>query len=297
VIVFEEISRPVPAAGEALVRVVASGVAPWDSWIRAGRSKLPQPLPLTLGSDIAGVVEAIGPGVTTVAAGADVYGVTNPRFVGANAEFATASADMISSKPGRLSFTEAASVPVVAVTAWQMLFEHAQLQAGQTVLVHGAAGNVGSYAVQLARRHGVHVIATARAHEVNAVRQLGASDVVDVTTVRFENVVAGVDAVIDTVGGDVQARSFATLRPGGILVSAVAPPDVQQSGRDDVRGTFFIVDVKAPHLTRITALFDAGELTAHVGAVLPLSECRSAHEMIDGLRPRPTGKIVLSDAA
>src|SRR5689334_18114400 len=179
VIVVEDIPRPVPATGEVLVRVAASGVAPWDALIREGKSKVsPQP-PLTLGSDLAGVVEAIGPGVSEFSNGDDVYGVTNGQFVGANAEYAVASASMIGRKPSRLSHLEAASLPVVAVTAWQMLFEHARPQAGQTVLILGAAGNVGAFAVQFAANAGFHVVAVVGTKDVDYARSLGAADVID----------------------------------------------------------------------------------------------------------------------
>jgi len=140
VILVEDIPRPGPAAGEVLVRVAASGVAPWDALIRAGRSKVSPPPPLTLGSDLSGVVEAVGADVTPFKIGDDVYGVTNPQFIGANAEFAIASAAMVGLKPQRLTHLEAASVPVVAVTAWQMLFEHARPEPGHTILILGAAG-------------------------------------------------------------------------------------------------------------------------------------------------------------
>ncbi len=159
---FEEVPRPTPGTGEVLVKVAAASVGPWDGWIRSGRSALPQPLPLTLGSDLSGETVGVGSGVTDLRAGDQVYGVTNPRFVGAYAEYAVASAVMVSRKPASLTYIEAASVPVIAVTAWQGLFDHAQLKAGQTAVIHGAAGNVGAYAVQLARRAGVRTIATAR---------------------------------------------------------------------------------------------------------------------------------------
>src|ERR1043166_2447535 len=139
---FERILRPHPSPGEVLAKVKAAGVGPWDGWIRAGKSALPQPLPLTLGSDLSGDIVAVGPGVSDLRAGDQVYGVTNPRFIGAYAEYALAFAGMVSRKPASLTYIEAASVPVIAVTAWQALFDQAQLKAGQTVLIHGAAGNV-----------------------------------------------------------------------------------------------------------------------------------------------------------
>ena len=198
-----------------LVKVEAAGVGPWDGWIRAGKSALPQPLPLTLGSDLSGEIAAVESGVSDLRLGDQVYGVTNPRFVGAYAEYAVASAAMVSRKPTTLSHIEAASVPVIAVTAWQGLFDQAELKAGQTVLIHGAAGNVGSYAVQLARRAGVRAIATAATEDVPFVRSLGADTVIDFQTHRFEEALHDADAVLDLVGGETQERSFQVLRRGG----------------------------------------------------------------------------------
>src|SRR6266567_9585331 len=159
VIVIDDLARPNPGQGELLVRVMATGVGPWDALIREGKSKVSPPPPLTLGSDLSGIVEAAGPEVTEFKKGDVVYGVTNPQFVGAQAEYAVASATMIARKPLRLSHLEAASAPVVAVTAWQMLHNYAHVQARQTVLILGAAGNVGAYAVQLAANAGLHVVA------------------------------------------------------------------------------------------------------------------------------------------
>src|SRR6266702_8211932 len=222
---FERILRPHPSPGEVLVKVKAAGVGPWDGWIRAGKSALPQPLPLTLGSDVSGEIVAVGPGVSYRRPGDQVYGVTNPRFIGAYAEYAVASAEMVSSKPTSLTHVEAASVPVIAVTAWQALFDHAQLKAGQTVVIHGAAGNVGSYALQLARHAGVQTIATVSKSDVSFVRNLGADKVIDYRTERFEKEIRDADAVIDLVGGETQSRSFQVLRRGGKLISAVSRPD------------------------------------------------------------------------
>src|SRR5262249_16061042 len=146
--------------GEVLVKVEAAGVGPWDGWIRAGKSALPQPLPLTLGSDLSGEIVAVGREVSHLSVGEQIYGVTNARFIGAYAEYAWASAAMVSRKPTSLTHIEAASVPVISVTAWQALFDQAQLTAGQSVLIHGAAGNVGTYAVPLACRACVRTIAT-----------------------------------------------------------------------------------------------------------------------------------------
>jgi len=291
---LERVLRPDPGPGEVLVKVAAAGVGPWDAWIRAGKSAVDQPLPLTPGSDLSGQIVALGAGVSGLRAGDQVYGVTNPRFVGAYAEYAVASAAMIARTPASLTGIEAASVPVVAVTAWQALFDHAKLEAGQTVVIHGAAGNVGAYAVQFARRAGVKIVATAAAADFPFVRKLGANSVIDYTSRRFEEEIREADAVIDLVGADIQTRSFQVLRRGGKLISAVSAPDQRLAERYGVHAAFFLVDVSTQQLTNIASLLDRGELTVHVGAVLPLAEAREAHLMLEHLRPWPKGKIVLA---
>ncbi len=153
VIAIDEIPRPAPGEGEVLVRTAVAGVGPWDALIREKKSVVDVPLPITLGSDLSGVVEAVGPGITQFHADDEVYGVTNKNFCGAYAEFAVAAVQGIAPKPRSLSFAQAGGAPVVAVTAWQMLFDYARMKAGQTVLIHGAAGNVGAYAVQLGVRN------------------------------------------------------------------------------------------------------------------------------------------------
>lgn len=297
VMILERVVRPDPGPGEVLVRVAAAGVGPWDGWIRAGKSALPQPLPLTPGSDLCGEVVALGAGVSGLRAGEQVYGVTNPRFIGAYAEYALARAAMISSKPVSLTCVEAASVPVVAVTAWQALFDQAGLEAGDTVLIHGAAGNVGAYAVQLARRANLRIVATAGAGDLSFVSSLGADMVIDFESQRFEEKIRDADAVIDLVGSETQTRSFQVLRPGGKLISAVSKPDQQLAQRYGVEAAFFLVDVSTRLLAQIARLLDDGELTARVGAVLPLADAREAHLMLENLRPHPNGKIVLAVAA
>jgi NADPH:quinone reductase-like Zn-dependent oxidoreductase len=291
---FESVPVPAPGPGEVLVKVRAAGVGPWDGWIRAGRSALPQPLPLTLGSDLSGDIEVVGPDVSDLRVGEQVYGVTNPRFIGAYAEYALASAAMIARKPTSLTYIEAASVPVIAVTAWQGLFDQAQLQAGQTVVIHGAAGNVGAYAVQLARRAGIRVIATAATDDVAFVRELGADRVVDFKTERFEDAAREVDAVLDLVGGETQTRSFPILRHAGRLVSTVSQPDERLARSHGVNSTFFLVDVTSQYLGEIADLIDSGKLRTRVGTAIPLRDAREAHLMLEGLRRPPKGKIVLT---
>jgi NADPH:quinone reductase-like Zn-dependent oxidoreductase len=294
---FEQVRRPTPGHGEVLVKVEAAGVGLWDAWIREGKSASPQPLPLTPGSDLSGDVVAVGPAVSDLRVGDQVYGVTNSRFIGAYAEYAVACAAMVSKKPTSLTYIEAASVPVVAVTAWQALFDQAHVKEGQTVLVHGAAGNVGAYAVQLARRAGVRTIATAATKDIPFVHDLGVERAIDYQTQRFEEEVRDADAVIDFVGGETQERSFQVLRRGGKLVSAVSPPDQHLAQSHGVEAAFFLVNVTSQHLAEIADLIDGGKLRTRVGTVLPLADAREAHFMMEGIRSHPDGKIVLAVGA
>jgi len=291
VITNDDLPRPEPAAGQLLVRVKAAGVGNWDALIREGKIEL-QPLPLILGSELSGIVESIGAEVSGFKLGDEVYGATNDQFSGAYAEYALPLARKMAQKPKPLNFIEAASAPVVTVTAWQMLFEYAQVTAGQTVLILGAAGNVGSYAVQLASQAGLHVVATATTADLGYVRSLGAEKVVDYKEERSQEPFTGLDVVLDTVGGDSQQRSLRLLKPGGILVSVVSPVPETTQKRYGVRAAYFYVDVTTARLNRITELFDRGKLVTNVGTVLPLEEVRIAHEMLGGA-PHKRGKIVL----
>ena len=276
VISVEDIVLPPPSAGEVLVQVKVGGVGPWDAWIRAGKSALPQPLPLTLGADLSGVVVAVGPGVAHLANGDPAFEVTNSRFIGSYAEYAIASAAMVARKPSALGDLEAAAIPVVAVTAWQALFEHARVSRGDTIVVHGAAGSVGTFVVQLAHNAGVRVIATARGQDLGYVRDCGADEVIDIGAQRFEDAVRDADAVIDLVGGEAQTRSFAVLRSGGVLVSAVSPPDQALAERQGVRALFFLVDVRTERLAELASMIENGSLRTAIGTVLPLSAARAA---------------------
>jgi NADPH:quinone reductase-like Zn-dependent oxidoreductase len=295
IISIEEIPNPEPGDGEVVVQVKAAGIGPWDAWIRSGKSVLQQPLPLILGSDLSGVIHSIGARVEGLQIGDEVFGVTNERFTGAHAEYAVAKTAMIAPKPKSLNHTHAASVPVVAVTAWQMVFELAQLVPGQSVLIHGGAGNVGAYAVQLAKRAGAMVIATASAKDLTYVRSVGANGVIDYRARRFEEQVKDIDAVLDTVGGEALDRSYGVLKRGGILVSAAARPSKEKAEQHGVRALFFLVEVTTQRLRKIAELIDAGELKTEVGEVLWLNEAYQGHEMLEGA-PHRRGKIVIKVA-
>jgi NADPH:quinone reductase-like Zn-dependent oxidoreductase len=290
VVEVQDVPIPEPGAGELLVRVAAAGVAPWDAIIRDGRSKVSPPPPLTLGSDVAGTVERVGDGVTEFHVGDAVYGVTNAQFVGAHAEYAACNAGMIALKPAALNPIEAASAPVIGVTAYQMLVDHAAATPGDTVLITGAAGNVGAYAVQLAVSAGIRVVAVVRGDGAGLMRDLGADAVVRSTDAGFERALPPVDAILDLVGGDTLERCMAALKPGRKLVTVVTEHPAPK--RPDVQTLFFYADVTTARLRRLTDLFERGKLSARVGSVLPLDQARRAHQMLGGA-PHEPGKIVL----
>ena len=288
VLVLEQAPVPQPGAGQVLVRVVAAGVNPADWKIRAGLYKpfRELPLPFTPGLEAAGTVEAVGPGVTAFKPGQAVFGAV----MGGYAQYALAAATDLQPKPTNLTFEEAASVPVGALTAWGSLFETAKLQAGQRVLVQGAAGGVGIFGVQLAHWKGAYVIGTASAGNAEFVRSLGADQVVDYKAAPFETVLHDLDMVFDTVGGEVFERSPKVLRAGGVLVTVaaqIAPEMGKAEGVSVLRGGRAQVE----SLAKIAGLLAAGKVKTYVSAILPLAEARKSHEMSQSGHTR--GKIVL----
>jgi NADPH:quinone reductase-like Zn-dependent oxidoreductase len=290
IIRIEEVRVPDPGEDEILVQVHAAGVGPWDGWIRAGKSVLPQPLPLTLGSDVSGFVVAAGRNAAQFTVGQSVYGVTNKSFTNGYAEFACCRASMMASKPEEISHIDAASVPVIAATAWQMLFDHAHLVRGQSVLIHGGAGSVGRFAIQFARSAGLKVTTTASANAAAALKSLGADVILDRDFTGAEKV----DCAIDLVGGPSQEGLMSLVRQGGALVSAVSEPNVARAHSAGIRAAFMLVDVTTQVLEDFGALFRAGDLKTFVGSILPLREASTAHHMLEGHLLRAPGKIVLS---
>ena len=290
VVEVQDVPVPSPGPNEVLVRVGAAGVAPWDAIIREGKSEVSGTAPLTLGSDLAGVVDRVGDGVKDFRVGDAVYGVTNPQFVGAQADYAVCQAGMIAPRPRGLSDLEAASAPVIAVTAAQMLFEYADAKPGQTVLIVGAAGNVGAYAVQMAVGSGIKVVAVARKRDEQVLRELGVNVIVDSEALDFAHGLPRVDAILDLVGGEIVERSVSALKENGRLVSVVSDKIATQ--RDDVKPVFFYAEVTTARLRKMTEMFEGGKIRAKVGSVLPLEEARRAHEMLAGA-PHERGKIML----
>ncbi|MGW7367097.1 NADP-dependent oxidoreductase [Streptomyces sp. NPDC054841] len=293
---YESAPRPEAAAGEVLVAVRAASItagelawdATWtDSLDATGRDRTPT----VPAHEFSGVVAALGSGVTDLAVGDDVYGLIPFTRDGAAAEYVTVPAGMLASKPAALDHEHTAALPLAALTAWQALVDHAALQPGQHVLIHGGAGGVGTFGVQIAVALGGRVTATSSARDKDFVTGLGAERVIDYEAERFEDLVRDADVVFDLVGGETLERSWVTLRPGGILVSIVQPPDQEKAAAHGVRGLFFIVVPDRPGLVAINELIDEGKLRPVVDRVVPLTETRAAYEAL--LTEHPRGKVVL----
>ncbi len=275
---YEEAPQPTPGDGEVVIRVQAAAVTPTElHWgpTSTTRSGAPRPLPIILGHEFSGEISAVGSGVRGVGQGDAVYGMNDWFGDGAQAEYCVARAADIAPKPRRASHVEAAVTPISALTAWQGLIVRARLSAGQRVLIHGAAGGVGSFAVQLARRRGARAIGTASAANLQFVRDLGAEEALDYRATRFEQVVHDVDVVFDTVGGDTLARSWTVLKPGGTMITIAASEEGTAEPR--ARAAFFIVEPNRGQLEEVARLIDAGELRPIVGDLFPLAEASRAY--------------------
>jgi NADPH:quinone reductase-like Zn-dependent oxidoreductase len=285
------VPRPEPKEDEALVRVIASGVNPADPLTLSGKyaREFGTHLPLIPGYDIAGVVEKTGAKVTNLKAGDAVYGY--PTFGGGWAEYITVKQWEVAAKPKTLNFAEAAAVPMGALTAWQALVDTAQLHPGQTILVHGGSGGVGSFAVQIAKARGARVIATASTANQDLLKQLGADVAIDYTKTRFEDVAKDVDAVLDPVGKETLARSYGVVKKGGIVMSLVARPDPVELEKRGIRGAAISVHPDAEDLAEIARLIDSGKIKPVVTEVLPLSEAIAAQRQAETHHTR--GKLVL----
>lgn len=292
---YEDIPRPVPDPGEVLVRVHAASVNPVDYKIRSGFARgmfATSPFPTALGGDIAGVVEETGSGVTAFKAGDAVFGMIG--LIGAYTEYVAVKAESLALKPQTLDFVQAASVPLVGLTAWQALFDTAQLQAGQRVLIHAAAGGVGSIAVQLARWRGAQVTGTASPGNADYVRSLGAEAVIDYRGTPIESMPGSFDVVLDAAGGDTAVRSLNLLKPGGIVVVVAGRPSPREPDDQGRRLVGIIVQPNGGKLAQIAAAIDAGAVRTEIAAVFPLAQAGDAHTLIEQGHTR--GKIVLSVA-
>ena len=291
----EDAPMPEPREGEVLVRVHAAGINPVDWKTCAGEgvaSRLEDPFPFIPGWDVSGVVEALGAGVSDFKVGDAVCGMVRWHWGGGGyAEYVAAPAADLVAKPGTMDDSQAAGLPLAALTAWQALFETTDLQAGQTVLIHAAAGGVGHVAVQLAKWKGARVIGTASARNEAFLRELGVDRVIDYNETRFEDVAGDVDVVLDGVGGEIQERSWGVLKPGGMLASIRGRPGAEQAEARGVRARHVSVRAEQAQLRAIADLANEGRLRVHVHETLPLEQVRKAHEMSKTGHTR--GKLVL----
>jgi NADPH:quinone reductase-like Zn-dependent oxidoreductase len=267
--------QPAPGDGELLIRVFAAGVTPTELlWYPTTHTKTGEArMGAIPGHEFSGVIAAVGSGVEGFAAGEEVFGLNDWFADGATAEYCLTKATFVAAKPARLSHVEAASVPIGVLTAWQGLFDRASLQPGERLLVHGGAGSVGLFAVQLGNYRGAHVIATASARDSEFVTRLGAQQVIDYRKGRFEESVGKVDVVLDTVGGEILERSWAVLKPGGRMVTVAA----EEEKAERAKSAFFIVEPNASQLGAIAELLQSGQIRTGVAAVVPFSLAADAY--------------------
>ncbi|GAU65795.1 putative oxidoreductase [Streptomyces sp. NBRC 110611] len=296
VLELTEADRPRPLLNEVLVRVHAAGVNPIDAHVRSGAIPLLGEPPFVVGWDISGVVEEVAPGVSRFAVGDEVFGMPLiPRAAGGYAEYVAAPSRQLARKPAALDHPHAAALPLAGLTAWQALVDAAGVGRGRRVLVHGGGGGVGHLAIQIAKARGAEVVTTASAAKSAFVRALGADEVIDYRTADFADAVAGVDVVLDSVGGDTALRSLSVLRPGGTLVTIVEMRNQVLARTAADRGLRCVgVTAEPDHvgLTELAALADSGQLRVHLARTLPLSAAAQAHRLIES--GSTMGKVVLT---
>lgn len=289
---YSDVNRPEPKEDEVLIKVYASGVNPFDWKVRDGMGEMFKlQLPVVLGTEIAGTVEQAGTEVKNFKVGDEAFGSLDAMRGGGYAEYTIAKESEIALKPKNMDFETAASVPVGALTAQRAVFDTAHLESGQTILIHGAAGVVGSMAVQFAKAKGARVVGTASGEDLEFVKSLGADTVIDYKKEKFEEVVKDADVIFDTVGGDTQERSFQVLKKGGFLVSTVMPPSPDKAKEFGVQAAMVNTPPNAERLSEASGLIESGKLKTRVGMVLPLSEVKKVHELSKAGHTH--GKIVL----
>lgn len=294
VLVFEDTEIPTPSDGQVLIRSHASSVNPFDCAARAGYMSgwYPYNFPHTLGLDVSGIVESVGNGVTEFKPGDMVWARSDPASNGGYAEYVCVDASDVSAKPRSLDLLHAAALPHVGLTAWRALVDVAQLSSGQSVLIHAAAGGVGTFAVQLAKSYGAKVIGTSSGKNLELLRELGADEVIDYTQVPFEKVAKDVDVVLDAVGADTQERSWSVIRPGGVLLSLVQAPSEEAAAKHGVRQQLVAAFPPAGQVLRqISALVDAGKIKPVIAGIHPLSETPMVHDLVSARHSR--GKHIL----
>lgn len=287
--------KPEVSAGKILVEVHAASVNPADWKMREGffAQMIPLKFPATLGGDFSGVVAEVGEGVSDFKKGDQVYGQAHALSgnSGTLAEFALTGAKTVSQKPEKLSHIEAAAIPLAGVSAWQALVDHMNLESGQKILIHGGAGGIGSFAIQIAKNIGAYIATTASAKDTDYVKKLGADKVIDYQKEKFEDLISGYDAVFDTVGGETYRKSFQVLRKGGIIVSMLEAPSEELMKQYGVKAISQFTQVTSERLAALAKLVDEGVLKVHVDKIFPLDQAGEALEYLKN--GKPTGKVVV----
>lgn len=295
VMTINEVPKPKPAAGQVLVEIHAAGVNPFDWKVREGYMKqwVPLTLPATLGGDMSGVITELGEGVSGFTVGQEVFGSANSvSGDGSFAEFAPVPVETIATKPQKLDFTQAAALPLAAASAYLAVVETLHVQSGQKVLIHGGAGGIGGFAIQIAKHLGAYVAATAKAADVPYVQECGADEVIDYQTEQFDQKLSDFDAVFDTVGGETYTRSFSVLKAGGHIASMVEKTNEELAQKHGVTAHYISSEATAERLAHIADLLEQNALMVHVDKVFPLDQAAEALEYVKTGQHK--GKVVIA---
>ncbi len=296
VLKYQDAPKPEPKSDEILVRVMAAAVNPVDTYVRQGKLSRGGGIggPMIIGYDIAGIVEKTGADAKKFKAGDQVYCYLSVMRGGGYAEYAVAKESETALKPKNINFVEAAAVPLAATTAWQALIDTAKIDKGQTVLIHGGSGGVGSFAIQIAKARGTKVIATASTAHQELLKQLGVDQAIDYTTTKFEDVVKDVDVVLNCVRADALGRSYGVVKKGGIIVSITDEPDQNECTKHGIRGTRMGAHPDSKVLNELTTLIEAGKMKSIVSQTFPLADASKAHQQVE--THHTLGKVVLKVA-
>ncbi len=288
-LVLEEVPIPVPGEGEVLINMKASAVNPWDWKLRSGKYKdqTPVTFPFIPGIEGAGVIESVGPGVTRLNTGDSVYG----NFFGTYGEYAIAPESKLFVKPYLLAYETASAIPVASQTAWSTMIDIAGIHRGHRVLIHGAAGSVGSFAVQLAKWAGGYIFVTASAEYKRYLQSIGADRFIDYRTAQFEGLAKDIDVVLDTIGGEILERSWKVLKKGGLLISIVTPPSQEKADDYGVRAVYRNGGISDEGLRQIESMVNEGALLPVVRRIFPLEEAAEAQDLSESGHGK--GKVVL----
>jgi NADPH:quinone reductase-like Zn-dependent oxidoreductase len=291
---YEDAPMPVINPDDVLVKVIATSINPIDWKVRKGQHGNDRAFPIILGWDVSGVIEKVGDEVKNYKVGDEVYARPDPSRNGTYAEYVAVRAKEIYFKPKSIDHIKSAAVPLAGLTAWQGIFEHGKLKARQKILIHGASGGVGTFAIQFAKWMGAYIIGTASEKNSAFLKELGADEVIDYQKEHFEEKLKDIDVVFDTIGGETQIKSLAVLKPGGILVSTVGIKDQEALKAKNIQGVQYMAQSIPADLKQIAELIDAGKIKPIISEIMPLTDIIKAHQLSEAGHTR--GKIVITVA-